>query len=417
MMRNLNVDSRGARIAEAAAKIGSLEYAEQVRLAATTKNGLELEVLADFDGQQIVECILDNPFTPAAALEKLLKRYDAASNEDVLRSFIFRIATHPGTRGALQEYLSKHHRWEIRYAIAMRTDASVEVLETLANDGHLAVKAMASRSLGLPPVDDGFDLMEMRCAELNQTFEQFLQGLKTQKILVDKLVESFGMEKDGYDQFNGFSRKCFDALREMRDNIIHHHAALMQRRYIPNIDLETEDIEKTMAALGADHFDAYIIAAKVKQLMEKSSELSMEEIRNRARELLPYAYSDDRYWGPASKPELILNGRRLKLKCHVSTYGDDHASIDTKHMESIEALDQIGKIVLNGIDPAKVASRIAERLFHRRTQDTIFTKIQTGSPMLSLRFFKNGTLIVEYESEEMARKVAEAFVSSPKSVN
>jgi hypothetical protein len=225
------------------------------------------------------------------------------------------------------------------------------------------------------------------------------------------------MEKDGYDQFNGFSRKCFDALREMRDNIIHHHAALMQRRYIPNVSLETDDIRKAMAAFGANYFDAYMIAAKVKQLMEKSSELSMKEIVDKARGLLPYAYSDNHSWGPASKPELILNGRRLKLKCHVSTYGDDHASIDTKHMESIEALDKISKIVLNGIDPAKVASRIAERLFHRRSGGEIFTKIPCAGPIVSIRFFKNGNFSVEYQDEESARKVAEAFVSSPKSVN
>jgi hypothetical protein len=299
----------------------------------------------------------------------------------------------------------------------MRTDASIEVLEALANDGHLAVKAMAAKNLGLPSMDDGFDLMEMSCAELNQTFEEFLHGLKAQKILVDKLVESFGLEKGGYDLFSSFSRECSDALRKMRDNITHHYAALMQRRYIPNVSLETDDIRKAMAAFGANYFDAYMIAAKVKQLMEKSSELSMKEIVDKARGLLPYAYSDNHSWGPASKPELILNGRRLKLKCHVSTYGDDHASIDTKHMESIEALDKISKIVLNGIDPAKVASRIAERLFHRRSGGEIFTKIPCAGPIVSIRFFKNGNFSVEYQDEESARKVAEAFVSSPKSVN
>ncbi len=416
-MKDLNVDSDNARIVEAAAKIGSLEYAERIQLAITTKNEVELEVLADSDDHEIVERILDNSFTPVATLEKILKRYDMAPNEDVLHSFTFRVATHPGTRGALQEHLSKHRRWEIRYAMAMRTDASVGVLEALSNDEHLAVKAMASRSLGLPPVDDGFDLMAMGCAELNQAFEQLLQGLKTQKILVDKLVEGFGMEKDGYDQFSSFSRDCFDALREMRDNIIHHYAALMQQRYIPNISLETADIEKMIATLGADHFDAYIVAAKVKELMSKSSDISMEEIWNKTRRLMPYAYSDDHSWGPVSKPGQILEGKRLKIHVYVRTYGSDFASIDSDDMESVAALDKISRIVLEGADPANVTSRVSESLFHRRGEGEIFTKIPCAGPIVSIRFFKNGKFSVEYRDEESARKVAEVLVSPPKVIS
>jgi hypothetical protein len=172
-----------------------------------------------------------------------------------------------------------------------------------------------------------------------------------------------------------------------------------------------------MAAFGDLHFDAYLIASRLKELIEQRSTLSMEELLNKARRLLPYVKQETgpSSWGPANKPEHILDGARLRLRAFVrNTPGIDLAYPDYETVEQIAALDRISRVVLDNADPAIVTSNIPRILADLRRPSTVFRKIRVGEQggMLTIRFYRNDRFDVQYRDESSARKVAETLVST-----
>lgn len=414
-MRNLSVNSADARLLEAVTKVESMGYDELKLTAATSDDDAILQVLANSEYSEVVRRIIENPHAPPAALRKLLQREGEFESSDIMESIVFELAKHPKIDAKTQEDLSKHQNWEIRYLIVARDDAPEAVLRKLAKDGHLAVKAKAAMQLGLTPVDEEFGLMEMSCVQLNEHFEKIKDVTKTQQEAADETAKQLGMGEEDYNSFESFTRDCWKALADLKKQIINHYAALLKKRYLPNIEFQTERIAKLMEKLGKHYFDAYIIAAEAEALIANRAQLSFEEILSKARYLLPYMGNPSTgSWGPASTPYLILKGSRLQLRAYVDVSSTlSYAHVTSEYIEALEALDKISKIVILDSDPSGVQSHIVGLLCNRRTPQEVFTKIPVGGVIVSIRFFKNGRLDVQYKSEEDARKVAEVLTGQP----
>lgn len=226
-----------------------------------------------------------------------------------------------------------------------------------------------------------------------------------------------------YDPFDEVFRKFGEALNVLRENLSARYESLVHDVLIPNVNLDKCDFPELMKKFGADHFDAFIIAGELKGLYDQRATVSLNQILSDARSLLPYVLDNSRIatgaseWGPASKPEHILKGKRLELRFHrFHTYGgnDDYASVDSEGIPQVAAIDQLSRVILGGADPGTVQSTIPEILFRTRTVSELFRKIPIGrgSPIIAIRIFKSGRFDVVYAREEDARRVAEVLVGS-----
>jgi hypothetical protein len=177
-----------------------------------------------------------------------------------------------------------------------------------------------------------------------------------------------------------------------------------------------------MALFDREFFDAYIIAAQVKELVAKRETTSMAEILKKARDLLPYvkdeASSQVGGWGPATKPEQILDGQRLKLRVYLKEGVTNSVYVEEEKMESLASMDKLSKIIIRNADPATVQSVMRDRISYSNTPQSIYSNIAIDNePVKTMRFFKNKRLDVEYASEAEALKVAKILVAQPPAEN
>jgi hypothetical protein len=276
---------------------------------------------------------------------------------------------------------------------------------------------MASKRLGLPVVDENLGV-QTSCSDLNRTFEKVRKTLFSNRKLTDTLMKQLAMTDETYGFADQFFRDCVEAVEELRTRVVHRYVAVVKKKNLPNLDLSSyeDKFPKVMGAFDKAYFDAYLIAAKLKELTEKRTTLSLSELREQARKLLPYVtdptadYSDRH--GPASKPEHILDGKRLKLRAYIRLIGD-YSTIDYEIVNQVEGLEQLSTVVLKNADPATITSHISTILLSRQGPRQIYQKILIGSSITAVRFYKNGTFLAEYASVEDAEKVAKALVSRP----
>ena len=431
----------GHAFAEALAKVEAASYTDRRRLAATSDDEAILIVLSekvsdDYDADA-VRMLLQNEHTPLIALKKITnsrtaeyaseisqmestkKDLETTPSEDAILS----VMQHRNADERLLASLSKHLSWKIRYGVAMQPRTMKETLKELAEDQDLAVRAMASKRLGLPAIDDGLGV-QPNCLELNQAFERIRRNLFSSKKLADTLAKQFmeGVDDEKFDYSGAehFHRSCVEALKELKTRVVHLYMSRVRAKHLPNLDLSSheEKIPKLMDVFDDTHFDAYIMATKLRKLIDQRTALSLSELRKDARELLPYV-TDTRGWsyghGPANKPEQILDGKRLKLRAYFSHIGE-YSSVDYKIVRQVQALDKLSTVISTQADPATVRSYVSEILASRRGSRQIFQKIvidNGGIGLLTVRFYKNGTFIAEYASSEDAEKVAKALVSTP----
>ena len=419
-MKELGLTDDGLKSVEAHVKLESVEWSERRRLARTSEDEHLLIALSEpapeWDDPDIIENLLENPHTPPEALRKIAdrKRSENRSTEDEkLERWTLQAIKHPNADSALLAHLSESSNWVIRYAVAMRQETSEAVLKNLSSDTHLAVRAMASRKLGVAFVEDlGVGTL---CTRLNEVFEKVRGRLSSNRGDISSLVEPLGIELDRFsDQYGPFYQvfdKFNEALDELRTKLVDHYERRVHTTLIPNISLEDCHFAEWMKKFARDHFDAFIIAGEVKALFDRRGDLSLKEILSDARKLLPYVSSGSPIL------EHFLRGRRLELRFHrVHTYGDDHASVDSEGMPQLSAIDQLSQVVLQGADPSTVSSNIPEILFSIRTASGLFRKISVGwgSPIEAIRIFKSGRFDVQYANAGDARKVAEALIGSAK---
>lgn len=430
-----NTRKLGPAFAKAAAEIEAAGYTDRRRLAATSDDEAILTVLSekvsdDYD-DDAVRMLLENEHTPRIALKKIIDSRTTeyaseisqrlSTEEDLeltpSEKVILSAMQHRNSDEHLLASLSKHPSWKIRYGVAMQPRTTKENLKELTEDQNLAVRAMASKRLDLPAVDDGLGV-KPNCAELNQTFEKIRRNILSSKKIADTLAKQFKDPDDDtrfdYSGADQFHRSCVDALKELKTRAVHLYVSRVRAKHLPNLDLSAQQdkLPTLMDAFDDTHFDAYIIASALLALVAQRAGLSLSELEKNARELLPYVSYNNKH-GPACQPEQILDGKRLKLRAYLHHFINEY-SISSETLEQVEALDQLSTVVLTNADPATVKCKVAERLHYGRGAD-ISRKISVGdgiSGLVAIRFFKNGNFIAEYASPEEAEKVAKALVST-----
>jgi len=395
---------------------------------------LSEKVSDDYDADA-VRMLLQNEYTPLIALKNIVAGRSAeyasevsqmkGTEEDLKATpseeVTLSVMQHRNADERLLASLSKHPSWKIRYGVAVQSRTMEKTLKELAEDQNLAVKAMASKRLGLPAIEDGLGV-KPNCLELNQAFERIRRNIFSSKKLAEALAKQFRDDRDKFDYSGAdqFHRSCVEALQELKTRVVHLYVSRVRAKHLPNLELSSheEKILKLMDAFDDTHFDAYIIAAKLRELMGQRTALSLSELREDARELLPYV-TDTRGWsyghGPANEPKQILDGKRLKLRAYFSLIGE-YSSVDYKIVHQVQALDKLSTVILTQADPATVRSYVSESLASRRGSSQIFRKIVIDNGdigLLAIRFYKNGTFVAEYASPEDAEKVAKALVSTP----
>jgi hypothetical protein len=430
----------GPAFAKATAEVEAASDAERRALARTSDNEAILTILSekasavgDYD-EDVVELLLENKRTPLVALKKIadsrtteyaseISEMTKREEEDLKvtpsEKATLSLIQHQNARDDLLTKLSRHPSWKIRYAVAMQPRSTEEVLKELVQDQNLAVRAVASRRLGLPLIDDSLGV-KPNCLELDEIFRKIRKNIFSSKKLADALAKQFKEADDRFDYSGAdhFHDSCIAAIEELRERIVQRYVARVRAKHLPNLDLSSyvEKFPILMGVFGKAHFDAYIIAAKLRELIDQRATLSLSELQEKARDLLPYvSHNNDR--GPAYLPEQILDGKRLRLHAYPQRFMDEY-SIDYTTLEKVEALDQLSTVVLTKADPATVRCKVAESLHYRRGA-AIFGKIPVGdgtSGLVAIRFFKNGNFIAEYATAEEAEKVAKALVVSRSSV-
>ena len=418
----------GTEVARALSKINAASYEERRRLAATSKDPALLTALSEVDeffDPDLERLLLMNSITPARALTTIARRrckrltppgpdeYEVTKDE----AAVLDIIRHPNVDPETLAMLSSQHSWAIRYAVAMEEYTPTQVLDRLAKDENLAVKAMASSRLGVPVEEEETLKLPISCSQLDKKITALAGRLSSCVSLSSKISSDLGLSE--FPPSDEFERDSVKAFSELRRRITERYVAMAQQKYFPNLDISRYDFPKLMAAFGDMHFDAYLIAVKLKELMGHRSTIAIAELLSKARQLLPYLTRESPLssWGPANQPEQVLEGARLKLQAFVHSIPDLNITYpEFETVEQIAALDKVTKVVLENADPATVTSNMSTILSDMRTPREVFRKIRIGEPfgILAIRFYRNHRFDVQYASEENARKIAEALMSTSK---
>ena len=243
----------GHAFAEALAKVEAADYLERRRLAATSDDQKILIVLSETasDDRDVVRMLLENSHTPPIALKKIVEhktagmcetssgklgREDLEVTED--ENAILDAMKHRNADDNLLTLLSKDSSWHFRYGVAMQTQTSQEILEELTRDSNLAIRAMASKRLGLPVVDENLGV-QTSCSDLNRTFEKVRKTLFSNRKLTDTLMKQLAMTDETYGFADQFFRDCVEAVEELRTRVVHRYVAVVKKKNLPNLDLSS----------------------------------------------------------------------------------------------------------------------------------------------------------------------------------
>ena len=416
----------GIEAARAVAEVQAASWEDRKRLAGTSNDIAILRALSELNDPDIDRFLLKNEHTSPRTLriiaEHKCKELTSAQTDEYKATkeelAVLDIMKHPNVDSELLKTLSIQQSWIIRYAVTMKVGTPMEVLRQLAKDRNLAVRAMASSRLDIP-ADDCFKPL-VGCSQLNKKFETLVTRMSSCIGLADEISVDIGFDEKNkeyeYRPSDEFSRDCAKAFGELRTRVAAKYVSTARREHFPNVDVSDHDFSAMMATFGDMHFDAHLIAAKLKEIIDQRTNISMIELLDKAKHLLPNVTrkEDNPSWHIANRPEDILKGSRLKLRAFVRDSPDiDYASIDYDVVEQIAALDKISKVVLAGVDPATVTSNIPTLLSGRRTPGAVFCKIWVGEPrgILAIRMFRNDRFDAQYTNAERARKVAEVLVS------
>jgi hypothetical protein len=423
-MKDIELGTSGKQTIDALIAFRAGDTAEHRRMAWTSDAPALLAILSKQDDYEIVMGLLANENTPAEALTNLLdnKQFTSGYDERKRLMKLQDLVNHQNVDMELFKLLAAHPDWEVRYGLVLREKVPPTILRQLAADPNLAVAAAASRRLGLPAVDEALGV-PVKCSEINAFFERVKQSIRANADDANTLVHRFDASIEcKYSPIDSFFENCNKALAGLIGKLSEMYVALLQKDCVPNIRLDHEHFPQTMALFDREFFDAYIIAAQVKELVAKRETTSMAEILKKARDLLPYvkdeASSQVGGWGPATKPEQILDGQRLKLRVYLKEGVTNSVYVEEEKMESLASMDKLSKIIIRNADPATVQSVMRDRISYSNTPQSIYSNIAIDNePVKTMRFFKNKRLDVEYASEAEALKVAKILVAQPPAEN
>jgi hypothetical protein len=440
-MKVMDMTDKDLAMVEARVSLETMEWKERKSLARESKNAALLAVLSDpnsseYDDPDIIEHLLNNSATPPVALKNIASRkvredkttmpWSIEEDRNKIERWTIKAVRHPNADMHFASEMAKHDNWTVRYAVALTLNTErrggLKILEKLSKDDNVAVAAMASKQMGIEEVDEQIDV-GVKCEEINRAYEKVKRGINSGMAMVRTVGGKISADDTiAADKFYEASGHIAETLESLKKKLANDYAALVRHRFLPNADLNQLRYLDAMAKFGTLHFDAYIVASMLKEMIAKRSEVSLEQFRAKAQRMLPYLYrssngSND--WGPANRPEHIQRGRCLQLHFYVTTYEhSDQAHIESKHMDELVSFDRLSQVALTGADPALVDMSIAHLFQYSIPRKEMYRKKRL-SPTLcdltsitSLRVYANGKIVIEYKTEAEAHKVAEFLVGA-----
>jgi len=202
-------------------------------------------------------------------------------------------------------------------------------------------------------------------------------------------------------------RQNYEAsLAKLRDRMITY----LVRRYtrcLPNMNLQVNDFTDAMnQTVGDKGFNAEALENKIRELMSRDRELSLDHLQEEARFLVPDAFYN------STTHKDILDDNELNLILRVRTIvtvcARGEVGITSTDNDRIVALAKLSKVTLNNDDPVTAQSSIGNIFYPGWIDEqTLEHKIPVEPPMKTISLNAQGKLVIEYQTPEQAGRMAE----------
>lgn len=218
-----------------------------------------------------------------------------------------------------------------------------------------------------------------------------------------------GMKSDLERFIENFRKELIDFITEkIRDS------------ECPNVEISHDVVLRTMnEKLGREGFDAKTVAQYVRDnFVKKAEEMGIAQLMEKVEHLVPHFQSkpeEGSSWGKSRRATVddLAEGRKLKL--HIWTHdGFEGTELHWEAQGQIAALGKIIQIVLVEADPVTVGDKVFASLLSLIQADRAkcFRRIDTGTPVEWVQFFKNGRFDLLFAASEWARSVAKFIVAN-----
>lgn len=166
--------------------------------------------------------------------------------------------------------------------------------------------------------------------------------------------------------------------------------------------------------IGIDNFDANVLAQHLQATYaQHADELSLQQIKTEASSLVNHRYSDYYAVGGRQKVttvEDVVKKDKLSLQ-HWSSWHDGRMYDLYSLLGKLYALEKLANIVILNENPASTKSNCIQS-YARIIEANPLSKNTIGHSVLKfLRIYKNGKVEVECDTEEHAKKLAEALLT------
>jgi len=193
-------------------------------------------------------------------------------------------------------------------------------------------------------------------------------------------------------------------IRELRNDLTKFAIRRLAQEHCPNVAVDAARIKKEMdEKCGDSGFDAGVIAGYIQtQYLPHVAKLSWKRILDDARKLLPVVWGDFGRENVCAKE--IQKKKTLSLRMYVGEYG---WGIRT---DELIAIEQLVRVVLGGEDPVRVEGRELAEAYQHSDELYEVHDVDVGK-LRKARLYKNGKLLLYFEDEDAARKVAMALTN------
>lgn len=249
-----------------------------------------------------------------------------------------------------------------------------------------------------------------------KTLQQFVQTISDMAQRFED--EHLCPEKSWLNPFAGFISVYRKGLHDLKDEVTRFLAATYQNKYLPNLGLPLDAFLNLMhEKMGDDKYDAEMIGSRMREIMKKGRELSFEQILRQAQNLLPWFEQNTT---PEARIETILKGKRLYLHAWLeklneklsATAGGNRTILPPEYYERVVAIEKFSRILIDNEDPTNVQARLCELLPSGYVSaENMLQKRCPGKPIASIQLHFNGSFVIEYETPEQARKIAETLLN------
>lgn len=236
------------------------------------------------------------------------------------------------------------------------------------------------------------------------------------------LAEVLGPQFGEYSNpFKDVAYRLNHAMMDLRKSLIEKAAESYRCRYMPNAKPDV-DFKKLMdEKAGEDRFRESVISRwflKVASDRKNLRAQSLKELQDKASRLVPYGYHMEKgreVWGKPRSVKELVKGRVLRVKVYTWDSGKYGGLRTYHHTEQVLALEKLIAVATERKNPTYVKGDtvgIHNHLWHERDPVEFYKKQEVSHKAVkSFRFFKNGTLTIEFKTERDARKVAKLLLA------